>query len=238
MDNLYMPYSEEYSRIRSARNRKRNVIRQKHKNYIKLYKERNRLADEIHSILPKALEKPYQKGWVRSFVLRGDQWQTPLAGFYHTLLSKINTVHYSMDKHFRKPEKRRRKHVYTIAEQQLKVIGSWQWQQNVYKLSEREKACFRPALPTQKHPYIHYVFAEPWRFVLKVKPNMITHILPKNAELESAMARVKNYITRHNLQGTLNRLRGGGRSRYTRKPQPDPLRNKPRHLIEEVYRNQ
>lgn len=235
-----MLYSMEYSRIRSARSRKRAVLRQKHKNYIKLYKKREQVSDMIRGIPPEPLEKPYQKGWIRSFVLREDQWQIPLAEFYHTLLSKINTEQYSMDKHFRRAKKRRRKHLYDTQEQQLKVICMWHWQRNVHELSEREKACFRLAYPTPKHPYLHYVFSEPWRFVLKVKPNIITHTQRKNAELESELARIENYITKHHLQGAVSRWKGKkGRGWYrTKKDVPDPLRNKPRHLIEEECRNE
>ena len=88
-------------RLRSARNKKRSQKEDKEKRLIQLHKQEVKLWMDRRNLPLVPLAEPYQKGWKRFFVLREDVQGSNKAGFYESLLEKINTIQYSKDKGFK-----------------------------------------------------------------------------------------------------------------------------------------
>ena len=74
-----------------------------------------------------------------------------------------------------------------------------------------------------------YVFSEPWRFVLRVRPNMIDKIKRRDALIESRSKEIENYFERNNYRYRLWKVLDGdaGRRWY----------DKERRVVENVLKN-
>lgn len=228
-----------YCKIKTARQKKRLQKKDRDKQLLRLDRRQDELV-KIRCALPLIpLTTPYQKGWKRTFVLREDTARCKQAAFYETLLSKINTVHYATDRHFRrKLRKKNRKKQYAIKPQFLREFYAWEWHRQC-KLSPEEKAHFYPKecwSKDGKTVTIKYVFTDPWRFVLRITPHMITHTRMVDEALEQELQQIGNYIECHHLQPRMLKLTLG-RSwrpdyRFTEKAKyKNPLHNKPLHRI-------
>jgi hypothetical protein len=71
------------------------------------------------------------------------------------------------------------------------------------KLNDKEKALFKLTkrwCNYRKCFYTEYVFSEPWRYVLKIKPHFISHYKMHDNVLEQQMAELDNHIEKHHLQ--------------------------------------
>ncbi|WP_293304947.1 hypothetical protein [Pedobacter sp. UBA5917] len=207
MDIHELPY-----RIKSARRKKRLVKTDRDKQLISLDKRRN-LLDELQAALPMVpLENPYQRGWKRFFVLRADIVHSPRAEFYNTLLQKINTFEYHHDKSFKRKKRRRGRYGYEIKRQSLRELTPYLWQSSKLNLSEQEKACFGQVetydIKTRR-PEIKYVFTEPWRYVLKIAPHMVTHKQLFDADIRQEIGYIDDHITRNNLNNRIHVLTNG-----------------------------
>jgi len=113
------------SRLRSLRSRKR-IVREDHEKYLRECCDRHAELEKRRRNLPLVpLEKPYQKGYVRFFVLREDVRQGKQADFFATLLEKINTFQYADTPKFQKKKKRRGKRVYIARKQELYAFNQW-----------------------------------------------------------------------------------------------------------------
>lgn len=111
-------------RIKSARRKKRLVKTDRDKQLLKLDK-RSKQIDEQMRLLPLVpLDKPYQRGWKRTFVLTNETKQSAKAEFYEVLLSKINTVEYHHDKSFKRKKRRKCRYVFKDIEQLLQDFTS------------------------------------------------------------------------------------------------------------------
>ena len=185
------------------------------------------------------LAEPYQKGWKRFFVLREDIRRSRDADFYQNLLDKINTVQYSRDKAFRNRKRRLRRYVYTVQPQALREIPVTEWNGPKLGLTEKEKLLFyRYERWSYEHAYwkIGYVFTQPWRFALRVRPHVITEQRMIDANLEAELQRLKNYIERNNLGGKIHKLTRSQRGRWnwhegTRPREKHPFINKPLRIV-------
>lgn len=73
-----------------------------------------------------------------------------------------------------------------------------------------------------------YVFKEPWRFVFRIRQNIITKVKILDVELEKRQKEIDNYLERTNLADTLSRFLGH-RVRRWRRWNAGP---KPKHSFE------
>ena len=87
-----------------------------------------------------------------------------------------------------------RKMNFTESEQQF-FYEMWDW--DCYKQSVKR-----------------YVFREPWRFVLKVRPNIIDRTRRRDAELEAKLKSIQDYLERNDLRGRQARLVNGHCQRW------------------------
>ncbi len=226
-------------RLKSARQKKRAQKGDLEKQLIRLDKLRTKLRLDKELLPWVPLAEPYQKGWKRFFVLREDIRRSKDADFYQTLLDKINTVQYSRDKAFRKRKRRMRRYVYTVETQAVREIQVWEWDGPKLKLTEKERMLFfryERWCPQGKYWKVSYVFAEPWRFVLRIRPHMITEQRTIDANLEAELQRLKNYIERNALGGKIHKLTRSRRGPWNWhdgvKPQhKHPFINKPLRTI-------
>jgi hypothetical protein len=204
---------------------------------------RRDLSFQRHSLGWMPLEPPVQKGWKRGFVLREDVARSDKAAFYEGILQKINCWEWSYRKDFKikKREKGRKKYVEKV--QWLRVV--WPSAFEKKQFSDAEQREFLPELHFSEYdnrPYLIYVFKEPWRFVLKVFPNMVDKIRVIDPDLETRIAEVDHYIERNDYEKRLRKVLRGyygwrrdmGYCRYIE----NPLRNKPIHRILEELNNE
>lgn len=156
MGNLYIT-PEGVSRLRSLRSRKR-IARTDYEKYLRKCCDRHPELEKQKRNLPLVpLEKPYQKGYVRFFVLREDVRQGKQADFFATLLEKINTYQYADTRKFQKKKKRRGKRVYIARKQELYAFNQWEWQRALERGKFTEKGtclfCEDRVFQSPKRPF-------------------------------------------------------------------------------------
>lgn len=204
-----------YCKIKTARQKKRLLKEDFDKHLIHLHRLQDRLYEQRRKLPLIPLETPYQKGWARSYVLREDVARSRYAAFYQTLLEKINTIVYHHDKRFKVSKKKRRKKIQADIPQTLVEFHEWDWNSSRNKLTEAERALFYLRETRGNHTtkgrarVIKYVFADPWRYVLRVKPHMITHAQMIDEVLEQEIRRLDNHIENHNLRHKIEKLVDG-----------------------------
>lgn len=229
-------------RMKSKRRKKRLQKKDFEKKLIALYRERKQLLLQIRNLGYKSLVPPIQKGWKRIFVLREDVKISPHAAFFEQLLVKINTVQYSDKKQFKVRRRKRGRKIYIDREQKLRSFYSYEWER--LKLTDAQRFYFTeiPGMNQSSAYQKVYVFNEPWRFVLKVVPDMITLLQIKDSSLEQRLSEISNYLERNNLTGKLDRLIHGHHKyrcfKETDIKNADPLLNKPLHKVLDEYYNE
>jgi len=220
-------------RLRTARQKKRAQYKDFEKYLLKLYREEYELNRQIRTLGYRPLVPPVQKGWIRSFVLRDDVAEGKYAPFFQGILDKINTGNWSHRKDFRIRKRKKGRKIYVVKEQFLESPYTYKFRWMGFSEAERR---YFDDIPCYKYggrlPEMKHVFNEPWRFVLKVQPNMIDKERIVDPELESAIAALRNYLDRNAYRGMqLHLLYGRRRWRHRREgsryDEKDPFRNKP-----------
>lgn len=226
-------------RIISKREKKRKIKTAFDKKLLAIWKQQNVLWDKKRNLPLVPLEVPYQNGWIRYFVLRDDVRASVNADFYEHILEKINTNLFSHNKNFTKRKRVRRKKISVPREQFLKKLSLYDLNSPKLGLTDKEKKLFseRKEYNSYKKGFdIYYYFDEPWRFRLRVRPNMITHRQSIDADLESEMAQLENYIERKFLRHKICKLRDGNVYKFeNKKIDVNPLKNKSLTKIYEEY---
>ncbi|HZE84809.1 MAG TPA: hypothetical protein VE035_10910 [Puia sp.] len=224
-------------RIRTARQKKRMQYEDHDKWLIKLEKEENELYHQRRNLGWMELIPPVQKGWKRFFVLREDVARSRHAEFFENILKKINTYDWHYRKDFKVKRRRYGRKTYVVKGQGLSKPD----RQDFEKLgfSENEKRFFHLEyhyLRWSDKPYPLYVFNEPWRFVLRVRPNMIDKIRIKDPVLEARIKWISDHLEENGNRGRLTKIMGGGYKWYEKGyeekyDEENPLKNKPLHRI-------
>jgi hypothetical protein len=145
--------------------------------------------------------------------LRDDVARSSNAAFYEGILEKINTVKYSSRKDFKKRKRVKGKKVDVVREQFTKPLAKYEYEK--LNFTDKEATFFSWELIKQKwgNQYVRMlVFNEPWRFVLKIVPNMITQVKMIDVQLESDISELDNYVEKNCLQHKINKAK----SRHTK----------------------
>lgn len=188
-------------RLRSARQKKRMQYEDFDKQLIQIHKREAELCYLKRNLGWEPLTPPVQKGWKRFFVLKDDVARGKQAEFFQGILDKINTYDWSYRKDFMVKRRRFGRKKYVVKgqcllepdEQHFKKLGFTEFEQQLFRVEYRtEKWSMQPVK--------RFVFAEPWRFVLRVRPNIIDKIRKKDAELESQIMQLRNHIDRKDLR--------------------------------------
>ena len=202
--------------LRTARQKKRMQYKGFEKKLRALDRERQELWEKKRNLGWIELNPPVMRGWKRFFVLRDDVAESIYATFFQNILDKINTTVFSNRKDFKVRKKRLKRWKYDVKKQELLRPVAWQFRKMGF--SEKEQSFFGEKLiMNQQRMWITvYEFKEPWRFVLKVRPNMITRTRIRDVEMESRHGELMNYFKRRNLEPALSKLKGG-RYQYGRR---------------------
>lgn len=230
MENYTVDEYALCTRFKSKRRKKRLVKEDFEKHLIQLRKLEKGLWKKRKDLPLIPLENPYQKGWQRCFVLREDVGRSSEAEFYRTLLEKINTWQFSSEKSFKRKKKRKRRNVYVEKIQTVKEFSEWEWKSPKLELTEKEKVHFYKRerwCSNFKRYKIHYVFNEPWRYVLRVSPYMITHTKMVDSDLESEIQLLENYIVNLDLRNKINRLIHGSSLKWSYYEKENPKETSP-----------
>lgn len=129
-------------RLRSLRSRKRIIKKDVEKQIRKKYKRSRELWKLRRNIPLVPLEKPYQKGFVRFFVVRDDVQRSKDGNFFEELLKKINTEMYSETRKFLKRKRKSGRRIYVEKEQKIANVYPWEWNNPKFGLTERERQYF------------------------------------------------------------------------------------------------
>lgn len=228
--------------VKSARRKRRLLKTDRDKQLIRLDKRRDELWKQRQDLPLVPLEHPYQRGWKRFFVLRDDIKRGPKAEFYQTLLKKVNTVEYHHDKTFKRKKRRKRRYGYEVKQQLLREFYPYSWDNNRLDFTDEEKACFTRVdtfdIKTRRAE-VKYVITEPWRYVLKVAPHMVTHTKLLDVDIERELSYINDYIDNRMLMPRIDLLTRGRGYNYYRDYEPakyiNKLKNIPRYSQTSAY---
>ncbi|MBT1689917.1 hypothetical protein [Dawidia soli] len=247
MDIVIDDIEEDYHgriRLRSERRRKRAAREAYEKQLLQLGREWQAISRKLYNLGWDELNPPIQRGYVRFFVLRDDIKRTKQAGFFEKLLAKINVRQYSHRKDFLVKRRRYGKKIYVPREHTLPTLEGWQlWR---LKLTPEERTYFseETVYSTRlRSSRVVYRFTEPWRFVLRIQPNMITKVRKKDVDLERRNAALNHYFAVDNHRVQWIKLEDGStHTSYTwlpKHPTPEkyisPLYNRSFHDILSEY---
>lgn len=200
--------------IKSKRRKIRDQKKGEEKRLIRLNREWSQIAEQQWNLGYVDLHPPIIRGWKRYFILRDDVARSRNADFYQKILGKINTEYHSYRKDFKKKKRKKGKKVWVVQEQQLKQLEEHTFIKQ--KFDEKEAALFEEQYVTRgcgccKKTIKVFVFKEPWRFVLRVRPNLITKVKVIDQELEKRDKEIDDYLNWNAMMGTFLRLINGTR---------------------------
>ncbi len=178
---------KEQTRLRTIRRKKREIVEANDKRIIRLFKERRELEKRKRNLPMIDLNPPIQKGWKRYFVVREDVRRSKQGVFYENLLRKINTTQYSDTKEFRKKKKKAGRKIYEPKKQDLQIIYPHELVK--LKITPAELLCFNlkikeKVINKKIVETYYYEIIESWRFVLRIRPNLIDKVKAHDNELE------------------------------------------------------
>lgn len=200
-------------RLRTVRQKKRMQYKDFDKQLLKLRREEYKLDELERNLGYEPLVPPVQKGWKRFYVLREDIARSKHSEFFENILKKINAYEWSWRKDFRVRKRRYGKGKYIIKSQSL--LSPCESHFAKLGFTEVEKSYFYEVwkMDSCKKLYKYYVFSEPWRFVLRVRPNMIDKIKRRDAQIESRSKEIDNFFERNNYRYRLWKILDGDASR-------------------------
>ena len=216
--------------IRTARHKKRMQYEDFDKQLVAIYKEERELFRKLWDLGWEPLIPPIQKGWKRFFVLREDVAKSKQAEYYENILKKINTYDWSYRKDFKVKRRKSGRKIYVVKRQEL--LKPWECQFHRLGFTDAEKQFFYEEYHYDKSGrYLskRFVVNEPWRFVLKVLPNIIDKARSRDEVLEARLKHIDNFLERNQYRSRLDKLLRGSSSRGYRNPEKTRYRN--------VYRN-
>jgi len=215
-----------------------------------LDKEYSRVCYQIRNLGYEELIPPIQRGYKRLFVLTEETKHNKHQELYQRILDKINTIWYSSDKSFKQKKRKIKRWKYKYKKEQTLQSPEAYLFHYEGKFTEEEKLYFYPVeyynIPGKKH-CIQYVFAEPWRYRLQVKPNMITQIQIKDSQLEQYRDELNDYLDKDKNRRRLTKMRGGNTYSWKKilnkrsdrnKYRYNSFTNKPLHEITEHYKEE
>lgn len=233
---LIEQYGEEILsyRLRTARQKKRMQYEDFDKQLLALNRKQIELRIKRNNLGWEPLNPPIQKGWKRFFVLRDDVALSKNAQFFQNILDKINTYDWSSKRDFLVRRRKFGRKIYVVKPQRLLEPEAHHFKKLCF--TEREIKMFRIEYRIEKwskEPVKRYVFLEPWRFILRVRPNLVEKVRIKDAVLDSQIQQMDNYVKRNDLEKRMDKIiRGRYQYRWwkwddsEKYDEADPYKNK------------
>lgn len=194
-------------RIMDARRKKRRIKTGRAKEMIALGRQETYWGRRCRNTEYIPLKEPVQRGWRRSFYLSEETARGKHAAFFEGILAVVNKIEYSNDKRFTKKKRKAGRKIRVPQPQFLKEISDWYWRKA--PLSEAQRQLFVEVCRRSRkgERSVSYAFSEPWRFVLRVRPNMLTHTKQIDTVAEQRNQEIKNRIERNMLRPAMNKAR-------------------------------
>jgi len=226
-------------RLQTARRKTRMQYEDLDKKLIRLDREYSELWHRRNHLGYEPLIPPVQKGWKRFFVLREDVAQSKQAELFEGILKKINTYDWSHRRNFLVKRRYRGRKFYIVKPQKLKEPYTWEFDRIGFNEMERRFFYTVEYFKNNQLQATKYVFSEPWRFTLQVRPNIIDKVRIRNHDLEARMQHLDDYFERNNLKGRRDKLVYGKsrvwKGKGERYDERDPLKNKPlKRVLDEL----
>lgn len=226
-------------RLRTARQKKRMQYKDFDKQLLKLHREKKALDKQLDDLGWEPLIPPVQRGWNRFFVLREDVARSKQADFYEGILKKINTKDWSDRRDFKIKKRRYGQGKYIVKGQ--KLVEPYESYFIKMNFTDKEKQQFHEVYGyDSQYRYVkRYVFNEPWRFVLRVRPNMITRIKRGDSLIEARIDAIDEYLKWNVYERRLDKILDGHiRWKYIWPAKPDgyPFKNKSFSQIMDLIR--
>jgi hypothetical protein len=197
-------------RLRTVRQKKRMQYEDFDKKLIRLKREEDELYVQEKNLGWEPLIPPVQKGWKRFYILRNDVARSKHAAFFENILKKINTYEWSYRRDFKVKKRKMGRKQYVVKVQNLLEPCEDHFRRLGF--TDVEKTFFYEVWKWNKHRRQlekHFVFGESWRFVLRVRPNMITKIKRIDPAIESRRAEIKSYFDGNAYEYRWCKIRGG-----------------------------
>lgn len=209
---LIQQYGEDILsyRLRTARQKKRMQYEDLDKFLIALNKEHVALYRHRYFPVWEPLIPAVQRGWKRFFVLRDDVARSKQANFVEGILKKINTEYWFHRKDFKIRKRKFGRKYYVVLSQELLEPDEQEFAK--LNFTDAEKQFFHEEFPydNRKGKFVkRYVFNEPWRFVLRVRPNMIDKQRKTDPEKESRLQEICNYLDNNDYGKRTQRILNG-----------------------------
>ena len=226
-------------RLRTARQKKRMQYEDFDKQLLKIHREQRALRKRKVNLGWEPLVPPVQKGWKRSFVLREDVAKSRQADFFEQILKKINSYDWSYRKDFKINRRKAGRKIYVVKAQRLLRPYSWEFNR-LFDIAQQQMFHEVQEIDKKGTVSIRYEFNEPWRFVLRVQPNIIDKVRKRDAALEARIRRIYDFLERNNLSPRLERMLGIGRRWWSNKGKEfyddDIFKNKSLNQIMDIIR--
>ncbi len=243
---IIQQYGEEILcyKLRTKRQKQRMQYEDFDKYLIALQRESEMLFRKKSSLGWEPLNPPIQRGWKRTFVLRDDVAASQYAVFYQRILDRINTSDWSYRKDFLVKKKKRGKKIHVLKTQYLLQPREYQFKKMNFSEEEQRQFYEEFRYDKWKRGLVKcYVFSEPWRFVLRTKPNIIDKTSVKDYVLETRLNEIGSFLEKNNLYPrqckALSRSYGHRKWRgYPRYTQVDVLKNKSLSVILDIIKDE
>ncbi|WP_462267369.1 hypothetical protein [Mucilaginibacter sp.] len=231
MGTLALPF-----RLKTEHRKKRLRKEDLDKQLLRFDRERNRLHDNPGRIVTVPLAEPYQRGWVRLFVLKPEIQKSAQAQFYQQILDQINTWQHHYDASFKKSKRRRYNHRYNYDLPRLSTIDGYHWRLNKAELSDAQRECFKqvPYWDVARYRWAYrYEFAYPELFKIAVQPHLVTTIKVRDMDMEKRIDFIDDYLEKSGQQYRLGKLKDRsysywGKNLFEQPKYVNRLRNKSR----------
>ena len=195
--------------LRTARQKKRMQYKGFEKKLKDLDREEGMLFKSKWQLGWIELNPPVTRGWKRYFVLRDDIARSKDAAFFQGILDKVNTTDYCSRRDFKAKQRSRGKKFYSVTTQQLK--NSKQLDLRKVTFTDKEWSFFEERdVPdwTGKKFYKAFVFTEQWRFVLRIRPNVITTSRVRDEAIEQRLGEIAGHVYRLHLRPSIAKVNG------------------------------
>jgi hypothetical protein len=200
-------------RLRSSRSKKRMQHEDRERTLLRLHRERSDLYKQQRNLGWMELDPPVMRGWKRYFVLRDDVAKSKHAQFFQKMLDKINTIQINDKKSFTAKKRKYGKKIQVERIQKLVEPDIHRFKR--MNFSDREAQFFSEMILRDNGRIRRkFVFVEPWRFVLRIRPNLITKTRVRDEAIEKRIHEINTFLKQRELEGKLDHLLYGSHKNY------------------------
>lgn len=204
-------------RIMEKRRKKRRIKAGYQKSMIRLEKQEKYWNERCWNTTYIPLKEPVQRGWRREFFLNDETARGKHAAFFEGIREAVNRVEYSNDKDFTRKMRKSGRKIRVHIPQYLKEIASCYWRRVTLSDAQRQMFTAITRINKRGEKVTSYAFNEPWRLVLRVRPNMLTHTKQVDTEAEKRSKELSNKIERCALRPAMNKARSRGTKYFWKK---------------------